>query len=361
MGAIFMKLGRAPTTWRIFILQKSVRTAARPCNARRLVVYRWLVDPAVIEYVVEPNYDGWALSDYLAEKLKRPLPAGVLERSLVDKALRADTRVSPGMRIGLWKRSRGDSGEPPEVPVVYQDDVLLVVDKPAGLALHPTARYHFSTLTRALETRHRNAAGQKPDPAHRLDRETSGLVACGRASRWTRRLKAAFAARRVEKGYLALVEGSPPQDRFDIDLPLRVGGGRVKVKVHVDPAGAPAVTTCEVVRRLRGASLLRCVPRTGRQHQIRAHLLAAGFPLVGDKLYGPSEEIFLRLAESGGAPAPPGQFDALVTPEERIKLRLWRHALHADELVVPHPETGERMRFTAPLPEDMAGLIGQLE
>src|SRR5258708_13477869 len=117
MGAIFMKLGRAPTTWRIFILQKSVRTAARPCNAGRLVVYRWLVDPAVIEYVVEPNYDGWALSDYLAEKLKRPLPAGVLERSLVDKALRADTPVSPGMRIGLWNRSRGESGEPPQGPV----------------------------------------------------------------------------------------------------------------------------------------------------------------------------------------------------------------------------------------------------
>src|SRR5437667_243707 len=112
---------------------------------------------ALVHFEVEPTYAGWTLSEYVAEKLKRPLA-------------------------------------------------------PALLELHPTARYHVSTLTRALETRHRNASGEKPDPAHRLDRETSGLVACGRSPLHTRALKAAFAARQVEKAYLALCEGEPRAD-----------------------------------------------------------------------------------------------------------------------------------------------------
>jgi 23S rRNA pseudouridine1911/1915/1917 synthase len=337
----------------------SVRTDGRPGNAG---CYKADVSDALVQYEVEPNYAGWTLAAYVAEKLKRPLPDGVLERSLVhhEAELGPSTPVWPGLRFALRKRSPGDLGEPPEVPVIYQDEALLVVDKPAGLALHPTARYHFTTLTRALETRHRNAAGEKPDPAHRIDRETSGLVACGRNSAFTTKLKAAFAGRRVSKSYLALVEGEPPQERFEIDLPLVVGGGRVKVKARVDPAGAPSFTSCQVVRRFRGLALLRCQPRTGRQHQIRVHLKAAGFPLVGDKLYGPSEEIFLRLAESGGSPAPAGQFDELITPGERAALRLWRQALHADELVLPHPASGEEMRFVSPMPADMAALIATL-
>ena len=331
---------------------------------RNLACYTDDVDDSLIHYEVEPNYAGWTLAAYVAEKLKRPLPPERLDRLLRGRSLvhsepelLPGTRIWPGLRFALRKRSPGDRGEPPHIAVIYQDDALLVVDKPAGLALHPTARYHVTTLTWALQQRHRNAAGEKPDPAHRLDRETSGLVACGRSPAHTRTLKAAFAARQVEKAYLAVVEGSPPGDRFAIDLPLKVGGGRVKVKARVDPAGAPSSTACEVVRRYAGFTLLRCVPRTGRQHQIRAHLHAAGYPLVGDKLYGPSEEIFLRLAESGGSPAPPGTFDDLITAAEAGQLRHWRQALHASELVLPHPVTGERLRFESPFPGDLAALL----
>src|SRR4051812_30226438 len=315
------------------------------------------MDQSLVEYEVEANYAGWTLAEYVVEKLKREMPAERLDRMLRSRALvhqepelLPETRIWPGLRFALRKRSPGDQGEPLPLRIVFEDDAVLVVDKPSGLALHPTARYHVTTLTWALSARHRNAAGEKPDPAHRLDRETSGLVACGRTSLFTRDLKAQFAGRRVSKSYLALVEGAPDDEGFAIDLPLKVGGGRVKVKVNVDPAGAASVTSCEVLERYLDASgsplsLLRCIPLTGRQHQIRAHLKSAGFPLVGDKLYGPSEEIFLRLAESGGSPAAAGAFDELITAEERAALRLPRQALHAATLSFLHPGTREPLHF----------------
>jgi 23S rRNA pseudouridine1911/1915/1917 synthase len=327
---------------------------------------------SVLWYEVEPNYGGWTLGDYLREKMKRPPEPDRMARMLAGRSLvyegpaplQAGTRIWPGLRFGLLRRFLGDELPAPPVAEVFCDGALLVVEKPAGLAVHPTARYFRSTLTFVLEERYRTVEG-KPDPAHRLDRDTSGLTACGRTSRDTRALKAAFAARRVEKAYLALCEGEAPAGPFEIDRPLAVGTERVRVKMRVDPAGAQAQTTCEVVARYRDGdgrplSLVRCVPHTGRQHQLRAHLASLGLPIVGDKLYGPDEGIFLRLADSGAVPAPPGAFDPAITEEERRLLRLPRQALHASELALPHPRTGERMAFVSPLPLDLAGLVASL-
>jgi 23S rRNA pseudouridine1911/1915/1917 synthase len=329
--------------------------------------------PARVEFVVEQNYAGWTLVEYLEAKLKRPPERGRLLRLLRGKAfvheekepLTPESRVWPGLKFALRRRFIGDEGEPPPIPIVHDDGALFIVDKPAGLALHPTARYFKSTLTWALAERHRNVEGFKPDPAHRLDRETSGLVACGRTSLDTRALKASFAARQVEKAYLALCEGTPSGDSFEIDQPLSVGTETVKVKVRVDPAGAQSITRCSVLARYHDATgrplaLIRCEPKTGRQHQLRVHLASIGCPLVGDKLYGADENIFLKLANSGGTPAPLGTFDVLLTEEEKRGLRLWRHALHASELSLPHPKTKEKLSFSLPLPADIAGVIAGL-
>ena len=328
--------------------------------------------PALVEYVVEPNYAGWTLAAYVGEKIPRLLPHHI-EKMLRGKALVApdgvqllpETLVWPGLTFALRKRAIGDDGEPAPLHVIFDDGALLIVEKPPYLALHPTARYHLSTLTHALELHHRNAEGQKPDPAHRLDRDTSGLVACGRTPLYTTALKRAFAERRVDKSYLALVEGAPAEEHFVIEQPLIVGTERVKVKVRIDPAGAQSVTECAVLSRHRDQAgrplaLIRCTPRTGRQHQLRVHLAAVGLPLVGDKLYGPDEGIFLRLVDSGLGPPAAGEWDSVITDAERAALRLPRHALHADELVVPHPTTGERLRFTSPLPDDFRSLIQAL-
>ena len=329
--------------------------------------------PARVEFVVEQNYAGWTLAEYVSARLKRPPERSRLLKLLRGKALvheereplLPETRIWPGLRFALRRRFPGDEGEPPPIPVLFEDEALLVVDKPAGLAVHPTARYFKSTLTWALNERHRDAAGNKPDPAHRLDRETSGVTVCGRTPPDTRALKAGFAARRVEKRYLALVEGSPEKESFEIALPLAVGTERIKVKMRIDPAGAESLTICSVLARYHTSTgdplaLICCEPRTGRQHQLRVHLAAAGHPIVGDKLYGPDENIFLKLAESGGKPAPAGSFDPLLSEEETSALRLWRQALHASELWLEHPRSGARMHFEAPLPPDMATLIATL-
>jgi 23S rRNA pseudouridine1911/1915/1917 synthase len=301
-------------------------------------------------FVVERNYAGWRLDAYLQQKIRRLTPekAAFLVAERLDaedgRAVGPGTLLEPGFAFSLWREAEPEPETPMAFGVVFDDGELLVVDKPAGLPIHPTARYFEHTFTALARTRFPD---RKVDPAHRIDRETSGLVACGCAPEWTTRLKRAFAAGRVEKAYLALCAGWPADDRFEVDAPLALTlQSEVRVRMHVHAGGAASATGFEVLGRRLAAdgarvALLGCHPRTGRQHQIRAHLHHAGLPLVGDKIYGGDELIFDRFTRKA------------MTDADRSALRLDRQALHAWRLRLPHPRTGERLSFEAPLEADL--------
>lgn len=303
-----------------------------------------------VRFTVEKNYAGWRLDAYLQQKIRRLTPekiafiiANRLEHDGAEP-LAADTALTPGLSFALVREVEPEPDAPLTFGVVHDDGALLVVDKPAGLPVHPTARYHLHTFTAVARERYPD---RKIDPAHRLDRETSGLMACGCAPEHTRRMKRDFAEGRVEKSYLALVEGWPADDRFEVDAPLALtGASLVRVRMHVHAEGALSRTHFEVLGRRTSpdgarVALVSCEPRTGRQHQIRAHLHHAGTPLVGDKIYGADEGIFDRFTRRE------------MTDHDRLRLRLARHALHAWRLALPHPVSRERAAFEAPLAADM--------
>ena len=301
-----------------------------------------------VTFTVEPNYAGWRLDRYLCEKIRRLSRTRVqriLERSLVaDRPLKPSTRVHPGLTFTLRRRAQAEPEVPEDVVELHLDASLLVLDKPAGLPIHPTARYHHNTLVKLLERKH--GPELRADPAHRLDRETSGVLVCGRGAEASRALMRAFQSGSVHKEYLAIVEGHPP-DAFAVDAPIAEGTAEVRIAVRIDArTGKPARTRFVVERRFvrDGApfAVLRCLPETGRQHQIRIHAREAGFPLVGDKIYGPDPGYFDRFSKR------------CLEPEAWARLRLPRHALHAARLEFPHPATGAPLAFEVPLPPDLS-------
>lgn len=305
-----------------------------------------------IEFVVEPNYAGWRLDRYLCQKIRRLSRARIqriIERDLVsERKLKPSSLVQPGLSFRLRRRAEEEPQVPEEIVELHRDEWLLVLDKPAGLPIHPTARYHQGTLVALLRRLH--GEGFRADPAHRLDRETSGLLVCGRTEEACRRLMRAFASGEVEKEYLAICEGHPREDQLEIDAPVAEGGALVRIAVRIDPSGKPARTRFQVLRRFERQgepfALLRALPKTGRQHQIRVHLKALGHPLVGDKIYGHDEGYFDRFSRH------------CLEPEAWTKLRLSRHALHAARLRLLHPGTLEHRSFESPLPADLREFLG---
>jgi len=240
--------------------------------------------------------------------------------------------------------------EEPHVPlffdVLYEDAAVLAVDKPAGLPVHPSATYHKNTLTFLLRERF---GEDPPQIAHRLDRETSGVLLCARTADAERALKNAFETRRVSKRYLAIVRGVIPQDEGRIELPIDQAKEGLHILMEVTPAGegCASATRFRVLARSSHATLVALAPESGRQHQIRVHLGALGFPIIGDKLYGPEGvEPFLDYIDNG------------MTDELCQRLGHHRQALHAYELTFEHPSTGDNLTLHAPLPDDLMALWG---
>lgn len=226
--------------------------------------------------------------------------------------------VAPGDRLEVSEQSVG-AAEPPLV-VLHEDAQLIAIDKPAGMPSTPTRVAAVGTALETLRAQLAARDGRRPRlwPVHRLDAGTSGVLVFTRDKNAAAALSEAFRVGRVEKEYVALVDGRMAEEEGRVELPLRTVRGRAVV----DPAGKPALTDWSAIERSDERSLVRLRPLTGRMHQLRAHLSAVGHPIAGDRLYG-------------GSPAP-------------------RLMLHASTLRLPHPKQGKFMNLTAPLPAELA-------
>lgn len=240
-----------------------------------------------------------------------------------------------------------------DIRTVFEDEDLLVIAKPADIPVHPSGRYFKNTvLSKLLADRGETLDRPGVRIVHRLDRETSGVLLFAKSVEAARRLGPQFEKRTARKAYLALVYGVPKVDAFSDRRPLgRNTHSQIRKSVGVvdEGEGWSAHTDFEVAARGEDHALLIARPRTGRLHQIRVHAQASGFPVVGDKMYGVDEILYLKLVRGEA-----------YTADDQGRLLLDRQALHAWSLTVRHPRTSEEMTFRAPLPEDMRLLAEDL-
>lgn len=237
----------------------------------------------------------------------------------------------------------------PDFSVIAETDDYIVVDKPAPLLVHPSVPGNPPTLLDGLQAllAYDIANGAALSIINRLDRETSGVVLVAKNKATARQFGIAMQNREVEKEYLALAHGEAPSQRFTIDAPILRAGEVEKSEIWVKqiphPDGAACLTEFEVIRQAGGlpddpltrpTTLLRCLPKTGRMHQIRVHLKHAGLPMIGDKIYGPDQRCYLEFIETGW------------TPKLAGKLLLPRQALHCSRMAIAG--IGE---WLAPTPE----------
>jgi 23S rRNA pseudouridine1911/1915/1917 synthase len=238
---------------------------------------------------------------------------------------------------------------PENIPldIVFEDEDVIIINKPAGLVVHPAAGIHSGTLANALAYHFQQlstqAGSRRPGIVHRLDKDTSGLLVVAKTESGHENLADQFRAREVFKSYVALVYGVVNQEGGRIEQPI-ARDPRNRTRMAIVPGGRGALSLYKVRRSFDSFTLLDVELKTGRTHQIRVHLSWLKHPVVGDELY------------SGG------RDNNVQDPQLRAQIRkLNRQFLHAEQLGFRHPRTGEQMRFTAPLPAELLRLLEELE
>jgi 23S rRNA pseudouridine1911/1915/1917 synthase len=297
----------------------------------------------MIALKVEPADDGARVDVFLAKHTdlsRSRLQALIRQGGVLVKgeAVKPSHIVRAGDAIELEEPPPVEARARPEaipLDVIFEDNHLIVVNKSRGMVVHPGVGVYSGTLVNALLSYCRDLSGvggeARPGIVHRLDRYTSGIIIAAKSDLAHASLMHQFASRTVKKEYLALVCGSPALSEGTVDAPV----GRHPVhreRMAVIDDGRSAVTSWQVEEYFGEYSLVRCFPLTGRTHQIRVHLASIGHPVVGDSVYGKKPHPFSIRGQ----------------------------ALHAAVLAFAHPVTGEELRFEAPLPEDMAGILEQL-
>lgn len=308
-------------------------------DAEGMRLDRWLAD---------------SLSDISRSRIKSLILQGMVSSGGA-KISEPKTPVKPGVEVEVRLPPPEPAiPEPQDIPldVVYEDAALIVVNKPAGMAVHPAPGTHDGTLVNALLFRCRGELSgiggvARPGIVHRLDKDTSGLIVVAKNDRAHNALAAQFADHSAGRTYEAVVWGCPAPGEGTVDAPIgRDSKARKRMAVVRNGHGKEAVTHYRVEKRLGlGASLVSCRLETGRTHQIRVHLTHIGHPLIGDSVYG-------RVTSARRSRLPDAAREAATS--------FPRQALHAAELKFAHPVSGEEMRFEAPTPADMVELMAVL-
>ena len=301
---------------------------------------------------------GLRLDSFLATHLKE-LSRTRVQRAVVDGDILVNEHVvKPSYRLRDGDQIEIDLPEPPPVElvpepiplnIVYEDDDLIVVNKPAGMVVHPGAGIESGTLAHALVYHFNSLSGTagrtRPGIVHRLDKETSGLLVVAKNDVSHERLSDQFRDRQVFKSYIALVYGHVSKERGEVEARIgRSPHNRTRMSVLRGGAGRTAHTIFEVAERFQDFTLLNVQIKTGRTHQIRVHLAHIGHPVVGDATYGSGRENSIRNVAI-----------------KRAVQSLGRHYLHSAKLAFNHPRTGERLEFTAPLPAELAAFLREVK